>query len=95
MKLTSIGSAVNLIRRPPSPVCVTSTKTGPSRSIETLLLPFETPSGFFFLRLGCESAGRRRTWNIIEPIVSIEKKTHENFTREKYNRIVGIASQFS
>lgn len=67
--LTSIGSDVSLTRRPPSPLCVISTSIDPSRSIDTLLLPFETPSGFFFRLLGCESAGRRRTWNMMDPFV--------------------------
>lgn len=65
--LTSIGSAVSLTERPPSPLWVISTRTGPSRSVDTLWPPFDTPSGFFFRLRGCESAGRRRTWNMMDP----------------------------
>lgn len=74
VKQTSTGSLVSLMRRPPSPLCVISSSIGPSRSTDdALLLPFETPSGFFLRRLGCESAGRRRTWNIMDPIYSMNK----------------------
>lgn len=65
---TSIGSVVSLTRLPPSPLCVISISIGPSRSVVMLPLPFDMPSGFFFRRLGCASAGRRRTWNMIDPV---------------------------
>lgn len=65
--LTSTGSWPSFKRRPPSPLWVTSTNIGPSRSCDMWLVPLAAPSGFFFRRRGCESAGRLRTWNIIEP----------------------------
>lgn len=86
IELTSIGSAPSLTRRPPSPLCVISTSIGPSRSTEALLLPLDTPSGFFLRLLGCESAGRRRTWNMMDPLTESDDD-HKTWKQEsKYNR---------
>lgn len=64
---TSIGSLPSLTRRPPSPLWVISINIGPSRSPLRFPLPLDTPRGFFFRLRGWESAGRRRTWNIMDP----------------------------
>lgn len=78
---TSTGSVVSFSRRPPSPECVISISTGPSRSVVMLPPPLLIPSGFFFLRLGCGSAGRRRTWNMMDPGM----RDSESIKTEKFN----------
>ena len=76
---TSTGSVVSLNRRPPSPEWVISIKTGPSRSAVMFPPPLLIPSGFFFRRRGCESAGRRRTWNMMDPAKVKSKKLLFNY----------------
>lgn len=70
---TSTGSVVNFTRRPPSPECVISISTGPSRSA-VILPPLLIPRGFFLRLRGWESAGRRRTWNMMDPGEENKKK---------------------